>query len=189
LIRLAPPTTDVTNARRCVALGVVVVLVAVAGCSGAGGESPGDTATETLSGTPTATQTPTVTPTATATATQTPTAAAPEQGALGLGFEIRNSSECGNACRDVTYAVVDTGGDGAGDVSAEIEITADGEPVWNGTESVGAVPAGGETVRTVRVEVGLSEAYAVSENDDRVTVTTVLAAGDRATTIEQERQF
>jgi hypothetical protein len=130
-----------------------------------------------------------VTPTATATATQTPTAAAPEQGALGLGFEIRNSSECGNACRDVTYAVVDSGGDGAGDVSAEIEITADGEPVWNGTESVGAVPAGGETVRTVRVEVGLSEAYAVSENDDRVTVTTVLAAGDRATTIEQERQF
>ena len=153
-----------TSTRRYAAIGLLVVLVAIAGCSGAGDGGAGATPTETVTQTPTATatptqtatatQTPTATQTATATATATPTptpTVAPEE--LGLTFEVRNITECGNTCRDVTYAVIDTEGDGASNVAADIDITSGGDPIWNGTESVGAVPAGGEVVRTVRVEV------------------------------------
>ena len=189
-----------TSTRRYVAIGLLVVLVAIAGCSGAGDGGAGATPTETVTQTPTATatptqtatatQTPTATQTATATATATPTptpTVAPEE--LGLTFEVRNITECGNTCRDVTYAVIDTEGDGASNVAADIDITSGGDPIWNGTESVGAVPAGGEVVQTVRVEVGLNEAYTVSQNDNRVTITTVLTADGQTATIVQERQF
>lgn len=176
-----------TSTRRCVAIGLLVV-VAVAGCSGAdpGTTTAAPTATQTTTAAPTATEiaTATATPTETPTATPTTSPAKP-----GLDFDVRAVSECGDLCRDVTYAVVDADGEGATDVVAAINMTADGEPIWDGTERVGDVPAGGVVEETVRIEVGISEGYAVAQNNNSVTVTTELTADGRTTTIVSKRQF
>ncbi|MFC7133003.1 MULTISPECIES: hypothetical protein [Salinibaculum] len=194
------PTT-----RRVVAIGLLAVLVAVAGCSqvGDGGASatPTETATATVTATATATATPTETTTATATPTAVPTVtatptvtAAPtatgDVGAeLGLSLKIATITECGRTCRDVTYTVTDTDGDGADDVAANFTITSGGENIWEGRQRIGDVPAGGSVEQTVRVKVGLSEALTVSRNDNEVTITTDLTADGKTTTAVRDRQF
>ena len=181
-----------TSPRRYVAIGLLVVLVAVAGCSGTGdggaGATPTTTATVTATQTATATATPTATATQTPTATATPTVTGSAE-ELGLAFETTNVSKCGDTCRDVTFAVTDTAGDGADDVAANITITSGGERIWQGQQEVGDVGANSTVEQTVRVEVSFSEAYAVSQNDGQVTITTVLSADGQTVTTVEERQF
>ncbi len=202
-----------TSTRRYVAIGLLVVLVALAGCSQVSDGGAGETATETETSTATATQTATAnatqtaTQTATTTATQTATATATttatatatqtvpqptatvEPAELGLDVETRDVSECGVGCWDVTFAIIDTDGTGASNVSADIEITSGGEPIWSGAETITSVSANGSTERTVELELGLTEARTLMNNDNQVTITTVLVADGKTATVVEERQF
>lgn len=189
-----------SKTRQLVAIGLLAVLVAVAGCSNAGGgeATPTATATPTAEGTPTATQTQTATatPTVTEAATPTPAGTATPTGTatdqadeLGLDLEITNITECGTTCRDVTYVVSDAAGDGARGVSTDTTITSGGERIWEGQQDLGDVPAGGSVEQTTRVEVGFGEARTVQENDGRVTIEIELAADGQSETIVREREF
>lgn len=194
------------TARKLVALGLLAALVAVAGCSQASDGGAGATPTETdaaddetatATATASATETPTETPTSTATATptvsptpvptETVSGTAPEE--LGVDFEITNTEECSRTCRDVTYVVSDTSGDGVQDVSANITIRSDGEFIWNKQESVGDISANGSVEQTVRIDLEAEKAFIVYDNDNQVTLTAELHADGQTTTIVQQRQF
>lgn len=203
-----------SSRRLLVAIGLLAVLVATAGCVGGGdgGDSgTNTTATETpvpetatsveetatpveetatpVEATPTATPTPTATttPTATPTATATPTPV--EVDDIGLDLAIQNISKCDTLCRDMTYVVNDTAGDGAQDVSADITITSGGEVVYEDQQTLGDISAGGSATQTTRVEAGLSEARTITDNDNQITIEIVLTSDGQTKTITEEREF
>ena len=180
--------------RRALAVVAVALALGLAGCAG-GGTTPTVADTPTGTETPTATQTatPTVTEAETATPTATPTATEAETptptGSLSLDASIESVTECGQTCRDVTYTVTETGGSAVTNLRADITVMSGGETVWEGTDTVGDVAAGGTRERTERVELDQGAALTVAGNDGQVTIIVEFTAAEGATTATFERQF
>ena len=152
-------------------------------------ETPTATPTETSTATPTETSTATPTETPTATPTETQTAPSPAAtGTVDFTFDVRDVSECGTTCRDVTAALENDGDADAENVEIEIDVSADGEHLWTNVVDAGTIEAGDTYESTERVELRLSEAAAVQANDDRVEITVHVTHDDGEWTHEtQER--
>jgi hypothetical protein len=182
--------------RTAVVIGLLVVLIALAGCSG--GET---TPTPTPESTPAPTQTPTATPTAAPAPTATPAAtgtpptpvttptAATPGGSRDLSFAVAGLAECGVTCRDVEYRVAN-GGDGTiRDLDAEITLRSGGESVWSGDRTIGDLGAGQTVTVAQRIDVGTDGGLTIQENGGNVTLVVDLQSADGSQRIVREEQF
>lgn len=149
-----------------------------------GGGDAGDTITDF----PTAT--PTATPggnggAAMKTATPTPPP---------FDFTIDRIEECGRTCRDVTATLHNNQAEPATGVTVYVRIyagqdtTEDDAMVWEGTEPVGTLEAGGAHTTTQRVELSLQEALKVEGNGGWVTIVTTVETDARTVTFRSSEQ-
>lgn len=175
--------------------------------SGDGGTPQDDgTATATATATDTsdssdtggtdATDTPASTPTETAAsgATDTATATATASGDNEpFSFAIREITQCGDTCRDISAAVTNEQSSDASDVTTFTEIYAGNETtsdakIYENEQSVGAIPAGETTTTTQRVEFSLTEAVQIRDNGGWITIVTKITDADGDTvTVTQRR--
>jgi len=107
-----------------------------------------------------------------------------------FAFSVDRVESCGTTCRDVTSTLTNQQSTAATDVTVETDIYAgnstEGDPVWTGTESVGALGVDESSTTTKRVDLSLSDAYAIERNDGWVTIeTTVASDGETVTTTER----
>jgi len=141
------------------------------------------------------TETPTATPSAetaggaggsTATATATPMPP--------FGFVIENVESCGTTCRNVTSTLVNQQDTTAEDVTVYTRIFvgrgvgSEDDVIWRGQEGVGTLGAGDEYTTTRKVELELSDAIAVQNNDGWITIQTTVETADQIVTFSDERQ-
>jgi hypothetical protein len=177
--------------RRLLSVAVVVAVVLVAGAfvlpdgptPGVTGETPADAAGDGGDGgSEGSASTPQITVsggTGTATATEP------------FGFTIEEIEQCGNTCRDVTSTVTNQQSTDAADVDVTTDIYAgnetSGDPIWNGQESVGTLPAGESYTATKRVDLGMSDALAIERNDGWITIETTIESDSKTMTVVQHR--
>jgi len=131
--------------------------------SGSSGDGSGDVATTT-----------------TATARQT----------QPFGFDILAIEDCGQTCRDVTLELTNQQSTSASNVTVYSRIFVgngtDGDVVWEGSESVGTLAAGESVTATKRVDLSLSEAFAIQQADGWITIqTTVQSETETMTTTDR----
>lgn len=108
-----------------------------------------------------------------------------------LAFEVASIETCGSTCRDVTLALHNERDDPATDVEVYARIfpgnDTDGDPAWQGTESVGTLDAGAEYTATRRVELSYAEGLAVRDAGGWVTIQTTIETADRTVTYTTRR--
>lgn len=109
----------------------------------------------------------------TPTATESGTASA-----VQFDFTVREITECGRTCRDVTAALQNRGEANATDVVVRTELYTDGDRIWEDEESVGTIAAGEEYETTKRVELGYGGALKVQNNDGQVTIRVTVRHAD-----------
>ncbi len=107
-------------------------------------------------------------------------------------FTVEEIEDCGETCRDVTATVENTQDEPAESVTVSTSIFA-GENstedlVWEGTEEVGTLAAGDSHTSTKRVDLSLTEAYAIDQNDGWITIVTTVESDDETITIRESRQ-
>ena len=138
---------------------------------------------------------------ATATATTTPTAQGPVETRPApatsaprprFAFAVDSAEACGQTCRDVTSTLSNTGDADATSVAVSTRIyagrTAESGVVWEGRESVGALPAGESYTTTRRVELSLAGAVAVQNAGGWITVQTTVESDQRTVTFAEPRR-
>lgn len=103
-------------------------------------------------------------------------------------FVVKDISECGTTCRDVTVAATNTMDSPATDVTVKTRISADGDKLWTGTESFSEVAAGETKTRTKRVKLSYFEAAKVKNNDGYITVTTTITWDGGEQTFSERRK-
>ncbi|WP_435069042.1 hypothetical protein [Haloplanus sp. C73] len=107
-----------------------------------------------------------------------------------FGFTIDQIESCGETCRDVTTTLNNDGG-GATNVTVYTRIHAgngtDGQVVWEGTEPVGDLAADDSYTTTERVELSVTEAFAVQQADGWITVRMAVESDQRTTTFTERR--
>jgi hypothetical protein len=108
-----------------------------------------------------------------------------------FAFAIDEIEQCGSTCRDVTSTVTNQQSSEATGVDVTTDIYAGngtgGDTIWSGEESVGALPAGESYTATKRVELGMSDALAVEQNDGWITIETTIESDSKTMTITQRR--
>jgi hypothetical protein len=108
-----------------------------------------------------------------------------------FGVTIDSIEECGQTCRDVTSTLTNNQDTTAEDVTVYTRIFVgqgtDGDVVWRGQESVGTLGSGDATTATKRVELSLSEGFAV-RNDGWITIQTTVETADRTVTYTETRK-
>lgn len=174
--------------RRWLLVGGVVALVVVGGVVAAlvtgFGPAPGGDSSEEIRDFPTATATPAADSGGTATASSEPR---PE-----FAFTVDNTENCGQTCRDVTSTLENTGNETATGVTVYTRIYAghvtSGDVIWQGTEDVGSPDPAATFTTTKRVELSLSEAATVQNNDGWITVQTTVESDQRTVTFTDERR-
>lgn len=99
-------------------------------------------------------------------------------------FEIDDVEECGQTCRDVTATLDNNQNETATNVTVYIRIFA-GEDntdtddlVWEGTEDVGTLEAGGSHTTTERVDLSIQEARMIDDEDGWITILTAVESDD-----------
>lgn len=107
-------------------------------------------------------------------------------------IEVREIVECGTTCRDVTLALSNVGTASASGVSVRTELfagnsTDSGDRIWEGTEDVGTLAAGGTYTTTRRVTLSFSEGFAVRQADGWVTVRTTIRTDEGSVTFVERR--
>jgi hypothetical protein len=105
---------------------------------------------------------------------------------------IDQISSCGTTCRDVTATLTNQQPEPAEDVTVFTQIyvgnsTAAADRIWEGSQSLGTIPAGASVTRTQRVSLSYAEAYSVQQHDGWVTVVTTIQSTDRTVTVEERR--
>jgi hypothetical protein len=158
----------------------VTVAVLSAGVLMLGSTGP---ASSNASG-PTTPDTPSATPGGNDTTDAGPTS--PTGGKWSFGIDSIES--CGDTCRDVTATLDNTGTTTRTGVTVTTKVTADGELLWEGTETVGTLEPGESSTATRRVGVGYTGALAIEANDGYVTVETVVRWDGGTTTFEDRKQ-
>jgi hypothetical protein len=108
-----------------------------------------------------------------------------------FAFTIDEIEQCGSTCRDVTSTVTNqqsseaTGVDVTTDIYAGNETS--GDTIWSGEEDVGTLPAGESYTATKRVDLGMSDALAVEQNDGWITIETTIESDSKTMTIIERR--
>jgi hypothetical protein len=109
-----------------------------------------------------------------------------------FAFAVDSAEACGQTCRDVTSTLSNTGATDATSVAVSTRIyagqTVEGGVVWEGRESVGALPAGESYTTTRRVELSLAGAVAVQNAGGWITVQTTVASDQRTVTFAEPRR-
>jgi hypothetical protein len=105
-------------------------------------------------------------------------------------FAIVEIAECGQTCRDVTLELRNHQSTSASNVTVYSRIFVgngtDGDVVWEGSESVGTLAAGESVTATERVDLSLSEAFAIQQADGWITIqTTVQSETETMTTTDR----
>lgn len=105
---------------------------------------------------------------------------------------VDSIEECGETCRDVTTTLTNEQSSTASNVTVYTRIYAgngtDGDVVWEGTESVGAMDAGESGTDTTRVELSLRDGYAIQSADGWITVQTTVQSENETMTTTEQRQ-
>jgi len=178
--------------RRFLSVTAVVVVVLVAGgfvlldgpTAGVTGETPTDAAGDGDgdAGSESSASTPLVTVSG---GSGTATAEKP------FVFTLDEIEQCGSTCRNVTSTVTNQQSTEATGVNVTTDIYAgnetSGDAIWSGEESVGSLPAGESSTATKRVELGMSDALAVEQNDGWITIETTIESDSKTMTIVQHR--
>lgn len=194
--------SDYTGANRRRFLGTVsaAALGGLTGCLGLFfGSGSGSTTTTTEEETTTTTTTATTTTATTTTeseetaeeettteettATTTTTPASPS-----FGYVIDEIVECGSTCREVTATLGNDGTGDAEDVTVTVNVYAQEDLLWDETESIGTLEAGGSYTTTKTVDVGLSGGAAIRNNDGYVTIETTVDWAGGEETFENREQ-
>jgi len=106
-------------------------------------------------------------------------------------FTVDEIDDCGETCRDVTATVGNTRDEPAESVTVSTSIFAGEnsteELVWEGTEEIGTLAAGDAHTSTRRVDLSLSEAYAVDENNGWITIVTTVDSDEETITLRESR--
>ncbi|MFB6102399.1 MAG: hypothetical protein ABEJ73_07505 [Haloplanus sp.] len=176
--------------RRSLVIGAaVVLLVAVPVMFGLGtGSGSGADGERSIESFPTETPTATGTDSGTGTATGGTTTPVPDP---SFTFTIDRIEKCGETCRDVTSTLTNDGA-AATDVTVYTRIYAgngtDGDVVWKGREPVGALGAGESYTTTKRVELSMTDAFAVQQSGGWITVQTTIQSAEKTVTFTQRRQ-
>lgn len=106
-------------------------------------------------------------------------------------FAIDRIESCGTTCRDVTSTLTNQQSTDATDVTVETEIYAgngtDGDPIWTDTESVGTLAAGDSDTTTKQVDLSLTDAYAIEQNDGWITIETTITSDGETVTMTERR--
>lgn len=107
-------------------------------------------------------------------------------------FTVDEIDDCGETCRDVTATVENTRDEPAESVTVSTNIFAGEnsteELVWEGTEEIGPLAAGDAHTSTKRVDLSLTEAYAIDQNDGWITIETTVDAENERITFRESRQ-
>jgi hypothetical protein len=171
------------NRRRFLGGLSAAALGSLAGCIGQFfGSEPEETATTTEERTTTTTTTTATTTTETeettesgeTTETEETTATTTTPASPSFGYTIDEIVECGSTCREVTATLRNDGSGDAEDVTVTINIYADDDLLWEDTESIGTLEAGGSYTTTKTVDVGFSGGAAIRNNDGYVTIETII---------------
>lgn len=177
--------------RRSLVIGVVVVLLVALPVIlevGFVSDDGGDSASTVESF-------PTETPAATGTESGS------EDGATGdaettetgpsYAFVIERIESCGETCRDVTTTLTSEGA-ASTDVTVYTRIYAgngtDGDVVWEGSEPVGDLDAGESYTATKRVELSMTDAFAVQQADGWITIQTTIQSDEKTVTTTEQRK-
>ena len=185
--------------------GVLVVLLAAATASillvgGLGlGESPGAQSDGTTSATSDTTATDATTDRtapggdangSAAETTETPPTATPTTTATApnYDFTIERVEECGTTCRDVTARLANAGAATRRNVRVTTKVYADGDLLWRGNETVGALAPGEAHTSTKRVKLGFSGAMKIRNNGGYVTIVTVVESDGGTTRFSDRRK-
>ncbi|MEA1932247.1 MAG: hypothetical protein U9O06_11965 [Euryarchaeota archaeon] len=109
-----------------------------------------------------------------------------------FAFAVEGIDDCGETCRDVTATVENSQDEPAESVTVSTSIFAGEnsteELVWEGTEAVGTLDGGDSTTTTKRVDLSLSEAYAIDETDGWITIVTTIDSEEETVTVRESRQ-
>lgn len=109
-----------------------------------------------------------------------------------FAFSVDRIETCGDTCRDVTSTLTNRQSDSATNVTVETKIYAgngtDGDTVWTGTESVGTLNADESYTSTERVDLSLTDSYAIEQNDGWATIETTINSDDETVTITEQQQ-
>ena len=105
-------------------------------------------------------------------------------------FAIVGIAECGQTCRDVTLELRNRKSTSAANVTVYSRIFVGsgtgGDVVWEGSESVGTLAAGESVTASKRVDLSLSEAFAIQQADGWITIqTTVQSETETMTTTDR----
>ncbi|MFB6119158.1 hypothetical protein [Halosegnis sp.] len=107
-------------------------------------------------------------------------------------FTIDSIEKCGQTCRDVTATLSNQQSTAASGVTVYTQIyagntTDSDDRVWSGTEDVGALAANDSYTSTNRVELSLTEANKVQNNDGWITIVTTVESDDTTITFTERR--
>jgi hypothetical protein len=109
-----------------------------------------------------------------------------------FAFTVDAIEGCGQTCRDVTSTLTNQQNSTAEDVTVYTRIYAgnstDGDVVWEGTEDVGTLEAGGSYTTTRRVDLSYGDAFAIEQADGWITVQTTVETADRTVTFTEQRK-
>lgn len=109
-------------------------------------------------------------------------------------FAIDSIEECGQTCRDVTATLHNNQNETARGITVYTRIfagrdnTAEDDIVWEGTEDVGTLEAGGSYTSTRRVELSLQEGMEIESNDGWITILTTVESNEETVTFQDSRQ-
>lgn len=108
-----------------------------------------------------------------------------------FAFDIDRIESCGETCRDVTTTLTSEGA-GAADVTVYTRIYAgngtDGDVVWEGSEPIGDLDAGESYTGTERVDLSITQAYAIQRSGGWITVRTTIDSDERTVTTTERRE-
>jgi outer membrane protein assembly factor BamB len=106
-----------------------------------------------------------------------------------LEMRLRNITECGPTCRNVTYSIENPTESGVSDLTADIDIISGGETLVETEQSVGDVAAGEAVTLTDRIELSGSQALKIQDNDRQVTIEVQLRSANATRTLTFDREF
>ncbi len=108
-----------------------------------------------------------------------------------FSMSIDDVQECGETCRDVTTTLTNQQSSTATDVTVYTRIFAgngtDGDVIWSGEQPVGSLEPSESVTATKRVELSLTDAYAVREADGWITIQTTIQSETETMTVTQHR--
>jgi hypothetical protein len=108
-----------------------------------------------------------------------------------FAFEIDRIESCGETCRDVTTTLTSEDA-GSTDVTVYTRIYAgngtDGDVVWEGNEPIGDLGAGESYTGTKRVDLSMTDAFAIQQADGWITVQTTIESDEKTVTTTERRK-